>query len=992
MIWLVVIGLGIVVWQLAERLKRLERRLEQLEWRERPAPVVVPAAMPLAQRDEPVQTAAAPPPPPPPPPPAPITARSGSHWVTGPDGRPRRATAPVSAPEPDSPAAEPAPARPARPRFDFEDLFGRRLPIWAGGVALAVAGVFLVRYSIEAGLMTPPVRVALSFVFGIMLLAGAEVAYRFEHKLADPRVRQALAGAGLATLYAAFYLAGSMYGLIGAATAFAGLAAVTALAVALTYRFGLPAAVLALVGGFATPLLVASESANVPVLTFYLALTTSGLALTGRRIGQPWLSLAALLAGFGWGALILLGELAGAFDAGSLGLYLLALGVGVPLLAAGHGQWSLPRIGAGAVAALQLAWLVDKAGYDTLTLALFLLLAAALAALSWREAQLRPGNALVAALGVVLLAIWPDPPGLRYAFTAGVFALIVLGLPLALLWRGQAKWPDLAQLSLAAPALAAAAAFQFGLADPDAFQPVLAAACAALGVAPALAAWRLWHGERQGEQQAGLPVRILAEPIAVAALLALAALHLLLPDWAQVAGAAAVALALAALAWRRREPGLLGLAWSGAVVTLAVLLAAAPAVDELARLIGESWGEPQLLHALIRWAVAGLPWLALALLHAPAWPARVAEALFAFTLYVLAAQVIPAPWLEETLAATAALFAIAGLVWQRPRAGFWGAMAGFAGLWGLAVLVVWAGAGLEALGGMAMLRADLPAAREALQWLLPVTATLALAAWLHRDAGRRGQALAVPAGALALVLAHILYKQLFAIDTPERFVALGLAERSVWQALLLGAGMALVRFVPGALRAGTALVAIGAAHGALFTLLLHNPLWSAQAVGPWPLANLLLPAFALAGVAALWLVARAPAALRPRLAVAVDGALMALALLFALATLRHAFSGSLISAAPMSQGEDLLRSLAGIVLALGFLWWGARTGTRSWRIGSLVVMLAAVAKVFLVDAAGLEGLLRIASFLALGLSLIAIGWVYARQLKGVQATPEPDAG
>ena len=37
--------------------------------------------------------------------------------------------------------------------IDLEDVFGRRLPIWAGGVTLAVAGVFLVRYSIERGLI-----------------------------------------------------------------------------------------------------------------------------------------------------------------------------------------------------------------------------------------------------------------------------------------------------------------------------------------------------------------------------------------------------------------------------------------------------------------------------------------------------------------------------------------------------------------------------------------------------------------------------------------------------------------------------------------------------------------------------------------------------------------------------------------------------------------------------------------------------------------------
>jgi uncharacterized membrane protein len=41
-------------------------------------------------------------------------------------------------------------------------------------------------------------------------------------------------------------------------------------------------------------------------------------------------------------------------------------------------------------------------------------------------------------------------------------------------------------------------------------------------------------------------------------------------------------------------------------------------------------------------------------------------------------------------------------------------------------------------------------------------------------------------------------------------------------------------------------------------------------------------------------------------------------------------------------------------------------------------MIATVLKVFLIDAAGLDGLLRILSFVALGLSLIGIGWLHKR--------------
>ena len=49
-------------------------------------------------------------------------------------------------------------------------------------------------------------------------------------------------------------------------------------------------------------------------------------------------------------------------------------------------------------------------------------------------------------------------------------------------------------------------------------------------------------------------------------------------------------------------------------------------------------------------------------------------------------------------------------------------------------------------------------------------------------------------------------------------------------------------------------------------------------------------------------------------------------------------------------------------------------------------MLAAVLKVFIFDAGALDGLLRVASLIALGLSLIGIGWFYTRQLAGLRNT------
>jgi uncharacterized membrane protein len=111
---------------------------------------------------------------------------------------------------------------------------------------------------------------------------------------------------------------------------------------------------------------------------------------------------------------------------------------------------------------------------------------------------------------------------------------------------------------------------------------------------------------------------------------------------------------------------------------------------------------------------------------------------------------------------------------------------------------------------------------------------------------------------------------------------------------------------------------------------------------------------------------------------------MVLILLLAFSLLRQAAEGTILSGWELSAGEDIARSILAVLLAIGFLLWGIRSDARDWRIASLVLMLGAVAKVFLLDASGLEGLMRIASFVALGLSLIGIGWLYSRSLGGVR--------
>jgi uncharacterized membrane protein len=862
-----------------------------------------------------------------------------------------------------------------RPSFDFEEIFGRLLPIWGGGIALAIAGFFLVRWSIEMGMLTRTVRVAMSFGFGTALIAAAELAFRFEHRVSDERVRQALAGAGLATLYASFYLAGSHYGLIGPAWAFVGLAAVTGLAIILSFRFGLPSAVLGLVGGFAAPALAGSSDPNLPLLATYLALVTGGLAYTGQRQERQWLGFAALAGGLGWGALMLMTAPLEQSGVLALGAYLLLLGTILPGLTGTGPLGQLGRVVAAGLATLQIATLVGQSGYSLLAWGCYALMGVALVVLGLRHPRLREASAVAAGLSACLLAAWSDAPDAWFAAIASAFALIFAGGPLLHVWRSAARQIDWGQLALFPLALIAATCIQFGL-------PMLAGqhtlvALGALGLAffPALGAWRHWPARE--EDFAPGPFAMLASASVAAMLAGLLAL----PAW----GAPMVTAVLSIPAFvllRGRTDALpralqLGIALSGLVLLLTTTV-----WTETRQLVIVSSKAPEWIFA-VRWLAAALPFGLLLIDERNKGARRLSEILAAVLGYGAVAMLVPGGWLPTLIAG--AVLGIAWRTWQRGAAQ--ATLLTLGALWATPSLFTWSVAAVEALTGAPFLMGDLPALSDTLRFVVPLALALAGALLLHAEVfARTRHASWLAAFALAIVTIHVVFKQAFGIADVAAFAEWGLAERTTWQALLalvaLGLAKAPTR-MPGRRQAARAMAIAALAHFAVFSLLLHNPLWAEQAVGDWPIVNLLALSYALAIGLIFWLRAELAGA-GERLRPAFDAASMGLITLLSLSELRQIYSGSMLLGS-VGQQEDLLRSLLAIAIALGFLGWGSRSGQRSWRIGSLVLMLLAVLKVFIFDAAELEGLARIASFLALGICLIGIGWFYSRQLRGASA-------
>ena len=72
-------------------------------------------------------------------------------------------------------------ARASKPRL------GTRWAVWVGGIALALGGLFLIRYSIEAGIFGPGVRLTMAALLGLALVGGRRICPSYRLRGADRR-------------------------------------------------------------------------------------------------------------------------------------------------------------------------------------------------------------------------------------------------------------------------------------------------------------------------------------------------------------------------------------------------------------------------------------------------------------------------------------------------------------------------------------------------------------------------------------------------------------------------------------------------------------------------------------------------------------------------------------------------------------------------------------------------------------------------------------
>jgi uncharacterized membrane protein len=820
---------------LKERVRLLERRVEALE--ERPTVSAQPTA-------EPVETPSA-------------TAEPA-----GPAKAPVTVTTYDWIPEPESVEAE------AVPRETLGRLFERwvagRLLIWLGGIALVLSAIFLIRYSIEVGLITPAARMAGAGLFGLVLIAAGEWA-RAGRLADDPRIAQALVGAGIAVLYATLYGSHVLYALIGSHAAFAGMAMVTVAALGLSLRHGVPTAVMGLVGGFLTPLLVGDANAGVALLLLYLALLDLALFALAWRRGWTWLAAAATLLSFIWTLSIVADRAAG--DALLGGVFVMALALAASLVRPGTGR-QLALVQPLGLGLLQLAMLVARTDIGAPAWGLFGALSAAAILLAALRRAHWPAPPAALAFALLLLLVKADfgPDALVPAAAIGI-GLLFGGAGLALARRAPpVMWTSLAVAGLAGPWL-----ITRWLRPDYLTQTGWGALAAALVLGPVLL---VWLHRKRASAEAPADLALLAAGAGVALLAGAAVRELAQSDWI-AAGWLAVALALALVARRLGDLAL------GTIALLVILFGVAQAL----------WTVPE-LSVLSFEAILGRPVLAAGLPDA---------------MRILAALAVPALLL-------------------------------------------------------AAIRFALPP--------LPMR-------------GRR--ALPILAGIFAVTALYLWFKQAFGLTDLGDFAMRGLIERTIiTQALfaagwLLGAGrLRLPGIAPDSARlAGNLLTATATARLIWFDVLLFNPVLTTQWVGTLPVLNLIL-AEHLAG--AVWLyLARRRAAERASTWPWFAAFLLALAAGTAL-LVRQYYHGAFLGGAARPN-EAYGYSLAFLIVSIGLIVAGVRLPDKALRLAGLVLLTATIVKVFLVDASALTGLLRILSFLVLGIALIGIGRLYGPILR-----------
>lgn len=811
----------------------------------------------------------------------------------------------------------------SQPRESLESTIGARWAVWVGGIALAFGGIFMVKYSIESGLLSPGVRLMLAAIFGLILMAAGEVIRRrsapvLGNAFQNAMIPGVLTAAGVVALFGSTYAAHGIYGFIGPATAFVLLGLISLATLGLSLLHGQALAGLGLLASMVTPALIASTAPRPWVLFGYLVLTWLATLLASRI--RRWLiapSLANALLSF-WPLLYI--TYSPVVDFTPVTLSMLAMVGGTIFIWPGRYQ-----------AAAKTA---DGIGTETEADPLRLVGVG-----GWGAFLVRPplGMTLTAAIGALTVSLCLLTYSLQYGYSI-VDATFMFAAIVAAVAAFGAGRPFAAGAAMLSAVIAVVGVFGvltnwIGSIEPGSANAIVTIQSAVLYEALGLGALFVLIGggflKRFAEEET--PFAALWSLIMAATPLAIATISFVnfgnwTLDWLHGLYGIGLGIVFMALAeWQyRRSRDRLNLPTN-------ILAAGSFAAMVFA------------LHMLAHHAAATilLPVLGIA--------------------YLLAARMRNWPVLPWTMVAVL-IIAMGRIAWQPTIVD--PSELGTTPVFNMLLAGYGIPAVLAALAAFMVRHSANVRLRGALQALASFLVLLTIAI-LVRHAMNGG----------------VLNDAIPTLGEQSIYTLLAIGASATLMALDLSTASPVFRY--GSMALGTlSVILILTTH-----LLGLNPFITGESTGRIPLFNLLLlgyllPAFAYGGLA-LYARNRRPLPYVSMLAVA--GAVMAFA--WATLSVRRFWQGEYIPFwNGFIQGELYSYSVVWLLIGIALLGLGARFEARSLRIASAALVFIAVLKAFLIDMANLEGFLRALSFIGLGAVLIGIGLFYQKILTRKKAT------
>ena len=343
---------------------------------------------------------------------------------------------------PASPAPPPAPSTPGK---SLEERLGTRWAVWVGGLALALGGILMVRYSIEQGIFGPGARIFFGALLALALVGAGEWLRRGSRGIVVPGLEAAhipsiLTAAGTVTAFGTVYAAHALYGFIGPAFAFLLLGAIGVATMFAAALHGPMLAGLGLAGAYAGPLLISSDAPSPWPVVLYLAVVAASAHGLARLRRWLWLAAFAVGGAFLWGLPYLDQAAAGSYEWARAGFahVLLQLALAAifmalePHLGVKDEEAQVDQVATGALLAMAIlasAMLADSR-FEAVGWVPFAAAAAGLLAVTaWLTPPAAAGAALAGLPVIAVAAFWPGLRDVPDASLLAPFAAQVLRLP-----------------------------------------------------------------------------------------------------------------------------------------------------------------------------------------------------------------------------------------------------------------------------------------------------------------------------------------------------------------------------------------------------------------------------------------------------------------------------------------------------------------------------------------------------------------------------------